>query len=226
MPKKRHFRAPLPHDLSEFGSRLHGESDRSVALLAAALLDAQLESLFRARLKHHQDRLIGFDGPLASFSTRIKVARALGWIDGEVEIDLDLIRNIRNRFAHSFDQNLTFEDAEIRGWCSSFLTIQAYLAGFDRAKDRLHRNFSLTVIAAWRGVMEPPRMRYLVATNWLAQHLKEMMDPAWNGESLVSQVMNLGEGFTVRVQATAIVGDPVAGQTPDARLCSQQEAAR
>lgn len=226
MPKKRRLRAPLPNDLNDFDSRLHGESDRSAALLAAALLDAQLESLFRARLKYHQDRLLGFDGPLATFSTRIKVARALGWIDEEVESDLDLIRNIRNRFAHSFEQDLTFEDAEIRGWCSSLLTIQAYLAGFDRAKDRLHRNFSLKVIAAWRGVMEPPRMRYLVATNWLAQHLKEMMDATLTGESLISQVMNLGEGFTVRVQATGTVGPPVASPTPDAQPGSQQDAAQ
>ena len=186
MPKKRRLRAPLPDDLDQFDSRLHGESDRSVALLAAALLDAQLESLFRARLKHHQDRLLGFDGPLASFSTRIRMARALDWIDEEVERDLDVIRNIRNRFAHSFEQDLTFEDAEIKGWCSSLLTIQAYLTGFDLAKDRLHRNFNLQLIAAWRGVMEPPRMRYLVATNWLAQHLKEVMEATSTGESLVS----------------------------------------
>ena len=214
MPKKRRLRAPLPDDLNEFDSRLHGESDRSAALLAAALLDAQLESLFRARLKHHQDRLLGFDGPLASFSTRIRMARALDWIDEEVERDLDVIRNIRNRFAHSFEQDLTFEDAEIKGWCSSLLTIQAYLTGFDLAKDRLHRNFSLQLIAAWRGVMDPPRMRYLVATNWLAQHLKEVMDATSTGESLVSQVMNLGQSYTVRVQATVTVGPPVASPAP------------
>ena len=214
MPKKRRLRAPLPADLNEFDSRLHGESDRSAALLAAALLDAQLESLFRARLKHHQDRLLGFDGPLASFSTRIRMARAFDWIDEEVERDLDVIRNIRNRFAHSFEQDLTFEDAEIKGWCSSLLTIQAYLTGFDLAKDRLHRNFSLQLIAAWRGVMEPPRMRYLVAINWLAQHLKEVMDATSTGESLVSQVMNLGQSYTFRVQATVTVGPPVAGPAP------------
>ena len=158
MPKKRRLRAPLPQDLNEFDTRLRGESDRSAALLAAALLDAQLEDLFRARLKHHQDRLLVFDGPLASFWSRIKMARALDWIDGDVERDLDVIRDIRNRFAHSFEQDLNFEESEIRGWCSSLLTIQAYLAGFDRAKDRLHRNFSLDLIAAWRAVVEPPRM--------------------------------------------------------------------
>lgn len=210
MPKKRRLRAPLPQDLNEFDTRLRGESDRSAALLAAALLDAQLEDLFRARLKHHQDRLLVFDGPLASFWSRIKMARALDWIDGDVERDLDVIRDIRNRFAHSFEQDLNFEESEIRGWCSSLLTIQAYLAGFDRAKDRLHRNFSLDLIAAWRAVVEPPRMRYMVATNWLAQHLKELMDETLSGESLITQVTALGQNFTVSVQATATVGPPVA----------------
>ena len=216
MPKKTRTQALLPHDLNEFDARLHGESDRGAALIAAALLDAQLERLFRTRLKYHQDRLLGFDGPLATFSTRIKIARGLEWIDGEIEKDLDVVRNIRNRFAHSFDQDLTFENAEIQGWCSSLLTVQAYLAGFDKAKDRLHRNFSLEVIAAWRRVMEPPRMRYLVATNCLAQHLKEVMDSTWTGEPLIAQVASLGERFTVRIQATATVGPPVATPRTDA----------
>ncbi len=216
MSKKRRLRAPLPQDLNEFDSRLHGESDRSAALLAAALLDAQLESLFRARLKQHQDRLLGFDGPLATFSTRIKLAMALGWIDQDVEGDLDIIRNIRNRFAHSFEQDLTFEETEIKGWCSSLRTIQAYLTGFDRAKDRLHRNFSLELIAAWRSIMEPPRMRYLVATNWLAQHLTEIMENTWTGEPLISQVGDLGQNFAVRVQATGTVGTLSACPAPDA----------
>lgn len=216
MPKKHRTQALLPHDLNEFDTRLHDESDRGAALIAAALLDAQLERLFRARLKCHQDRLLGFDGALATFSTRIKVARGLEWIDGEVEKDLDVIRNIRNRFAHSFDQDLTFENAEIQSWCSSLLSVQAYLAGFDRAKDRLHRNFSLEVIAAWRKVMEPPRMRYLVATNWLAQHLKEIMDSTWTGEPFISQVASLGERFNVRIQATATAGRPVTTPHADA----------
>lgn len=216
MSKKRRLQAQLPQDLNEFDSRLRSESDRSAALLAAALLDAQLESLFRARLKHHQDRLLGFDGPLATFSTRIKLAMALGWIDQDVEGDLDIIRNIRNRFAHSFEQDMTFEETEIKGWCSSLRTIQAYLTGFDRAKDRLQRNFSSKLIADWRGIMEPPRARYLVATNWLAQHLTEIMENTWTGESLISQVGNLGQNFAVRVQATGTVGTPTASPAPDA----------
>ncbi len=216
MPKKAKVRVQLPSDLDAFDSRLHGESDRGAALIAAALLDAQLESLFRRRLKHHQDRLLGIDGALATFANRTRVARALEWIDTETEHDLDLIRNIRNKFAHSFEQDLTFENVEVQGWCSSLLLIQTYLKGFDRARDRLRRNFSLEVISAWRKIMEPPRWRYLIATNWLAQHLKEVIDSTWDGEPLIAQIEKLGERFNVRIQATATGGAPVASPRADA----------
>ena len=216
MPKKAKVQAPLPNDLDAFDSRLHGESDRGAALIAAALLDAQLENLFRRRLKHHQDRLLGLDGSLATFANRTRVARALEWIDADTEHDLDLVRIIRNKFAHSFDQDLTFENEEVQGWCSSLLLIQTYLKGFDRARDRLHRNFSLEVISAWRKVMEPPRRRYLIATNWLAQHLKELIDSTWDGEPLVAQIETLGERFNVRIQATGTVGPPESSPRVDA----------
>ena len=211
MPKKSKILAQLPNDLDAFDTRLHGESDRGAVLIAAALLDAQLESLFRRRLKHHQDRLLGIDGSLATFANRTRLARALEWIDVETEHDLDIVRNIRNRFAHSFEQDLTFENDEIQGWCTSLHLIQAYLRGFDSANERLLHNYSFEVIAAWRKIMEPPRWRYLIATNWLSQHLKEIIDSTWDGEPLIAQVEKLGGRSNVRIQGTATVVPPVAG---------------
>ena len=173
----------LPDDLDAFSSQFDKDSDRASALVAAALLDAQLEDLFRHRLKHNQERLLGVDGPLATFANRTRFARALEWIDADVEADLNIIRDVRNRFAHSFDRELAFTDPQIEGWCTSIRTIGAYFAGYDEAKAQLHRNFSLSLIAAWRAILESPRARFLATTHFIAQHLREITESGKSNHS-------------------------------------------
>ena len=200
-PKRK--KEVLPDDLDAYAGRLEKDSDRGAALVAAALLDAQLEDVFRRRLQHHQDSLLGNNGPISTFASRIKVARALGWIDADVEADLNVIRDIRNRLAHSFDHDLHFSDPQIAGWCSSLRTTNAYLAAFDLARDRLHRIFSLRVIAAWRAISEPPRNRYLMTTHFMAQHLKELIESDRHAESLLEEVASLGRNFHIQMHAVA-----------------------
>ena len=165
-------------------------------LVAAALLDAQLENLFRRRLKHNQERLLGPDGPLATFANRTRLARALEWIDADVEADLNIVRDVRNRLAHSFDHDLGFSDPQIAGWCTSMHTIGAYFAGYDEARDRFHRNFSLSLIAAWRAVLEPPRARFLATAHFIAQHLQAITDSGNQGQGLLREVRGLGANFS------------------------------
>lgn len=45
----------------------------------------------------------GFNAPLGTFSARTKAAFALGLISAEQHKDINLIRKIRNEFAHSWD---------------------------------------------------------------------------------------------------------------------------
>jgi DNA-binding MltR family transcriptional regulator len=202
-PKRK--KESLPEDLDAFATRLDKDSDRGAALVAAALLDAQLENLFQRRLRAHQDSLLINNGPLSTFASRIKVASALGWIDEDVEADLNLIRDIRNRLAHSFDHNLGFSDPQIAGWCTSLRTTNAHLLAFDRAKDRLHKSFGLEVIAAWRALLEPPRNRYLMTTHFIAQHLKELVETGRSEEGLVASVVRLAETFEIKTKGVGAV---------------------
>jgi hypothetical protein len=205
-PKR--VRESLPDDLDSYAGRLEQDSDRGAGLVAAALLDAQLEDLFRRRLTDHLDSLLSNNGALSTFASRIKLAKALGWIDPDVEADLNVIRDIRNRLAHSFDHDLNFSDSKIAGWCASLRTTNAYLAAFDRAKDRLHRNFSLGIIAAWRAISEPPRSRYQMTSHFLAQHLKELAESARVGGGFLQEVENLGLNFSIKMSGTMSVGAP------------------
>jgi DNA-binding MltR family transcriptional regulator len=92
-------------------------SPRGAAMVAAAFLDEFLMKL----LLHHMEiisdaevsALFDPDRPLGSFSSRIKLARALGICGPKTAHDLNLMRAIRNAFAHGL-RKMNFETPEVR----------------------------------------------------------------------------------------------------------------
>ena len=103
----------------EFRSSLTKETDRGCALYAAAYLDRALSDLLFLSLvenKNVEKDLFEGTAPLATFSSRIKLAYYLGKISPSMRRDLDLIRKIRNDFAHSAE-NLSFENEKIANRC-------------------------------------------------------------------------------------------------------------
>jgi len=108
------------------------ESDRGVALVAAAFFDATLERLLRARFSSRGNKTVGlmeplFDvfGPLSTFSSKIRVSYAIDLVQDWMACDLDLIRRIRNEFSHSLEP-MTFRNSRITGMVDQ-------LAGFAKA---------------------------------------------------------------------------------------------
>jgi hypothetical protein len=94
----------------------HVASDYPVAIMGAAIVERALETAILASFvpltPDQHKRLFSFpaNGPLADFDARIRVARALGLLGPKIESDLDIIRNVRNAFAHcpsllGFDQD-------------------------------------------------------------------------------------------------------------------------
>src|SRR5690606_9400320 len=107
--------------VSSFLKEFQEESDRGGALVGAALLDARLEHLLLAHLlpgKVGKELVSGRNAPLGTFSVRIKMSYALGLITSTERHDLNLIREIRNEFAHA-EHGITFENSRIVGLCSS-----------------------------------------------------------------------------------------------------------
>jgi hypothetical protein len=120
--KKKNLGLP---DIVGFYDTFSKESDRAAGVLGAALLDLQLERLFRARLTTDTPpEVFAFRGPLGDFAARIDLAFALGWIDAEVRADLHIIRDIRNDFAHAADHELSFSDQSIAARTKNLKTAQ------------------------------------------------------------------------------------------------------
>ncbi len=106
----------------EFGSILTKESDRGCALFAAAFLDQALLEYLTNRLVASKgktrDSFYNGTGPLATFSARINMAYFLGGISAPTKSDLNIIRKIRNEFAHSVEVN-SFNEKTIADKCKS-----------------------------------------------------------------------------------------------------------
>ena len=80
----------------------HNESDRGAAVLAAGFADNTLAQYIRFRLvsTHHANKIFGPMAPLGTFSGRIMIAESFGLISRPDAANLDLVRQVRNHFAH------------------------------------------------------------------------------------------------------------------------------
>ena len=96
------------------------ESDRGNVITDAAFLDDALKMLLETAMKHFDaptsvvEKLLQNPmAPLSSFSSRLSAARAFGLIDDELYDNLELIRDVRNLFAHH-QGDLDFSDDGVK----------------------------------------------------------------------------------------------------------------
>jgi hypothetical protein len=99
----------LPINLETFFKELEGESDRACALVAGSAISeglADLLTLHFAKLKEFDINHLFYDrgAPLIDFATRTDIAFALGLISPQERHVANIIRKIRNEFAHTLAQ--------------------------------------------------------------------------------------------------------------------------
>ena len=107
-------------DLAAFTQELQQESDRGLPLVAAALIDELLAGSLRnffVQDRSGEKLLDGATAPLGTLSARLQLCHALGLVDDYEKSEIELIRKIRNRFAHA-RHGLSFDDASINGLCT------------------------------------------------------------------------------------------------------------
>lgn len=89
---------------------------RAAAIMAAAQVEDELtRALSRFFIdfpKRQHDKLFKSSGPLSTFAAKIQISFALGFFMEIVRKDLDLIRQIRNEFAHSLSP-INFDSLQI-----------------------------------------------------------------------------------------------------------------
>lgn len=85
--------------------------------MASSLIEEMLDEILRARLLVGEVTNLILDGgsaPIGTFSAKSKLSRSLCLISEEEYRDVDCIRRIRNKFAHSV--LCSFEDQQVSDW--------------------------------------------------------------------------------------------------------------
>ncbi len=125
----------------KFVLELSEEGERAAVILGASRVDIALEDMIKAVLRPNpggNDDLFEGDRPLSTFSAKITMAYRLSLIENDCERALQLIRRIRNDFAHAHER-LTLDQGasanrllELKRLCEvhpSFETIRKKLQG-------------------------------------------------------------------------------------------------
>jgi mannitol operon repressor len=102
-------------ELTEFLNLFGKENDRGTALLAGSILEDLLGDILQSFLiddKVTVDLLNEPNSPLNTFYSKARMSFASGLIDQEEYDEINIIRNIRNEFAHQW-RKLTFDDESV-----------------------------------------------------------------------------------------------------------------
>jgi DNA-binding MltR family transcriptional regulator len=104
--------------------------DANLVLMSVGYLDYALELLLKAqfiRLTNAEEKRL-FDGSqnamLGTFSSKIRIAYAVGLLLSEIYTDLLIINDIRNAFAHSLHREVYFTDDHIIEDCKKLLWVE------------------------------------------------------------------------------------------------------
>lgn len=108
-----------PIDQDELRRIFRSKSDRpdyAVALLNSSVMDRMLEQLLRIKMVSKDERLLkdlfSERGPMGNLNSKIQMATALGLIEARAAEEMNMIRIVRNAFAHSTGE-ISFETPEV-----------------------------------------------------------------------------------------------------------------
>ena len=123
-------------EIHKFIVDFNKETDRACVILSAAILETALEKLLKSFFiltdSSHDDVFDGPIAPLGSLWAKIKIAFRLGLIDIELSHDLDVIRKVRNDFAHNITE-CKFDDKSAQAKVQNL--------GFSLRKEDVWKNF-------------------------------------------------------------------------------------
>lgn len=137
---------------SEFLKEFQEETDRGAALVGAALIDDRLDRLLRSHFiecREVSELLDGGEAPLGSFGAKAKATFCLGLITGLEYKECDVIRRVRNEFAHKL-HGLNFQNQKVKDLCNNLKANTPDNARFGgNARQLFINSVILTSLAFW-----------------------------------------------------------------------------
>lgn len=129
-------------------NELENMSDRAAIIVMASILDVQLEKLLKAYLIDCKEssNLFASNGPLSTVSSKISTCYCLGIISKHEYETINILRRIRNRFAHEIKVN-SFKSDQSSADLSKNLSIPfgMYVPNLLQVRDNVVQPFSVDV---------------------------------------------------------------------------------
>src|SRR5690606_25016369 len=127
-------------ELERFSTLLESEDPRFIPIITCAFADDLLVVAFKSALPDNvpggKKALFGGYGPLSSFSQRIKLAVAFDVLSPDLALEIEKVRDVRNKLSHSWD--VSNFDALLRdSKLGTIAPVEAYMAERDELKDRM-----------------------------------------------------------------------------------------
>ncbi len=122
----------LINEINAFLTELQNESDRGCALVGLAVLDDVLNDILEVFFADVPTTKILLKGSLRNITARINITYSLGLISRYEFYTLNLLNNIRNKFAHH-SHGLTFDTKEIANLCSQ-IKVRYKIEGMEEAE--------------------------------------------------------------------------------------------
>jgi Mannitol repressor len=121
---KKHLKQrPSEPELEALFQSMQMDGPRGCAVVASAMVEDVLDGAILYRCvnlsKDERSRLFDASGPLSTFSSKIAIAYAFGIIGPKTRHDLNLLREIRNAFAHAM-RTITFDTQEVADMLKTF----------------------------------------------------------------------------------------------------------
>jgi len=158
---------PTEADICSLESEMYSGPDRGAAVVLGSMVERSLGQLLRNNMRTQGvNELFEYNGPMGSFSAMTQVAYAFKLIGPKVRSDLNIVRHIRNQFAHS-RRPIRFTTVEVREACKHLQLPD---------EPGVHLNFRmLNSVSAARlrqaSDKSHPRTRYFTSCNEIAQRI-------------------------------------------------------
>lgn len=158
---------PSPSDIKTLEAEMYSGPDRAAAVVLSSLAERSLGHLLKLKMrKDGIGDLFNPDGMLGTFGAKIQIAYALKLIGPITRHDLNIIRTLRNQFAHS-RKPIKFSTGVVKIACSHLMLPD---------QPGVFLNFSMLNKTSRRRLKaasdkKHPRTRFFTACNEIAQRI-------------------------------------------------------
>jgi hypothetical protein len=167
-------------------------SDRARVIMVASwidyVLELKLKVFFGRGSSRAKSRLFGVDGPFGSLSAKAAAAFCAGWIDKDVYHDIEVVRKIRNSFAHTF-QGISLDSPKIRERVESLIVPRRKYSDWGHLRASATRHGSVVIYCrdkpeeAREQLMIPRAFTFQMAAPVLVSVLLANLDIPWTDDS-------------------------------------------